>query len=89
MAPEEHRAIVCRFHRGANASDGPGARLGLSLALAIVHLHGFSFVLLGAQPGLIARIYCSIDHPAGPVKFISLAESIRLEHLQDIRAQLL
>lgn len=55
--PEDERdAVRRRFHRAKGASGVEGTGLGLAVVSAIVHLHGFTFELDDARPGLVARI---------------------------------
>jgi signal transduction histidine kinase len=56
IAPDQREAVLRRFHRGAEAANVPGSGLGLSVVVAILHLHGFTLELLDAGPGLRARI---------------------------------
>jgi signal transduction histidine kinase len=58
IAPGERRAVLRRFHRGADAADVPGTGLGLSVVAAILHLHGFQLEFGDAEPGLVVRIHC-------------------------------
>jgi signal transduction histidine kinase len=53
---EEREAVLRRFHRGSNAADLPGSGLGLSIVVAIAHLHGATLRLEDAHPGLSARL---------------------------------
>jgi signal transduction histidine kinase len=64
IAVDERRAVLRRFHRGADAGDVPGSGLGLSVVAAIVHLHGFVLEFDDGNPGLIVRIRCGHDEPA-------------------------
>ncbi|QJU57721.1 HAMP domain-containing histidine kinase [Sphingomonas sp. AP4-R1] len=52
----EREAVLRRFHRGSNAADVPGSGLGLSIVVAIAHLHGATLRLEDAHPGLSARL---------------------------------
>ncbi|WP_404713916.1 sensor histidine kinase [Sphingomonas sp. MMS24-J13] len=58
IAENEREAVLRRFFRGANSVDVPGSGVGLSIVMAIVRLHDFSFELGDAAPGLAARIRC-------------------------------
>jgi signal transduction histidine kinase len=53
---EERDAVLRRFHRGTQAIGRPGSGLGLSLVVAILHLHGFDLSFDDARPGLVARL---------------------------------
>jgi len=83
IAAEERQAVMRRFHRGSNAADVPGTGLGLSLVVAILHLHGFALALRDGAPGLIVEIRCHSHEGIGAVKFISLAAPGFGEHLDD------
>ncbi|QXB43391.1 sensor histidine kinase [Jonesia denitrificans] len=50
IAPEDHKAVFDRFHRGDNASRADGSGLGLSIVQAIATAHGGT-VNLSSQPG--------------------------------------
>ncbi|MET4896645.1 ATP-binding protein [Sphingomonadaceae bacterium jetA1] len=55
--PEGERdAVLRRFYRGSEIQGVPGSGLGLSVVVAILHLHGFSLHLSDARPGLAVRI---------------------------------
>jgi len=55
--PEPERAVATqRFFRGAAMQNIPGHGLGLNLVAAAAALHGFTFHLDDAHPGLRARI---------------------------------
>ena len=56
IAPDQREAVLRRFHRGTDAQGLPGSGLGLSVVVAILHLHGFTLRLGDAGPGLAARI---------------------------------
>lgn len=56
IPPEEREAVLRRFHRGPAAQNVPGSGLGLSVVVAILHLHGFALDLSDGDPGLVARI---------------------------------
>jgi signal transduction histidine kinase len=56
IAADQREAVLRRFHRGAEAANVPGSGLGLSVVVAILHLHGFTLDLLDATPGLRARV---------------------------------
>ncbi|WP_294270509.1 HAMP domain-containing sensor histidine kinase [uncultured Sphingomonas sp.] len=62
IAADERDAVLRRFHRGQGAQDTPGSGLGLSLVVAILHLHGFRLSLSDAGPGLCVRI--ALPRPA-------------------------
>lgn len=81
IAAEERQAVIRRFHRGSNAADVPGTGLGLSLVVAILHLHGFALTFRDGAPGLIVEVRCHGDEGASAVKFISLARSEAQAHL--------
>jgi signal transduction histidine kinase len=54
---EDHRqSVLRRFDRGDVSAEVPGSGLGLSVVVAIVHLHQFTLTLGEADPGLIVRI---------------------------------
>lgn len=61
IAPNEREAVLRRFHRGSEAQGLPGSGLGLSVVVAILHLHGFTLHLSDATPGLVARIATTHD----------------------------
>jgi len=54
----EKGAVLQRFYRGERDRVTPGSGLGLSIALAILRLHGFRLGLEDAAPGLRAIITC-------------------------------
>ncbi|MDH7639099.1 sensor histidine kinase [Sphingomonas oryzagri] len=83
IAADERQAVIRRFHRGSNAADVPGTGLGLSLVVAILHLHGFELAFRDRRPGLVVEIRCTTPEEAGAVKFISLAPSGQQAHLDD------
>ncbi|MDZ7282900.1 HAMP domain-containing histidine kinase [Sphingomonas sanguinis] len=56
IAAEERDAVLRRFHRGQGVQDIAGSGLGLSVVVAILHLHGFRLELSDADPGLCVRI---------------------------------
>lgn len=58
----EQAAVLQRFYRSERDRLAPGSGLGLSIVVAIVRLHGFTFRLEDAGPGLRAVIDC------GPVR---------------------
>jgi hypothetical protein len=54
--PQEEREVVTRqFYRGSQ-SDVPGTGLGLSLVLAVAHLHGGRLELSDNAPGLVTAM---------------------------------
>jgi signal transduction histidine kinase len=53
---DERELVLHRFNRGAHAAGRPGSGVGLSLVVAILHLHGFGLELENGAPGLVARI---------------------------------
>lgn len=56
IPPGEREAVFRRFHRARGAAGVEGTGLGLAVASAILHLHGFDLGLTDAGPGLIARV---------------------------------
>lgn len=54
----EKSAVLQRFYRGERDRLTPGSGLGLSIAAAILRLHGFRLDLEDAAPGLRAVITC-------------------------------
>lgn len=58
IAPDQHKAVLRRFHRGAGTEAVAGSGLGLSVVAAIAHLHQFTLEFSDAAPGLIVRITC-------------------------------
>jgi signal transduction histidine kinase len=83
IAAEERHAVIRRFHRGSNTAGVPGTGLGLSLVVAILHLHGFALALRDGLPGLIVEIRCYGRESASAVKFISLAGPETTAHFYD------
>jgi signal transduction histidine kinase len=67
IAQDQRQSVLRRFDRGEASSQIPGSGLGLSVVVAIVHLHQFSLMLDDADPGLIVRIIAR-DHPKLPVQ---------------------
>jgi len=56
IAEDQRQSVLRRFDRGNASSEVPGSGLGLSVVVAIVHLHQFTLLLEEARPGLIVRI---------------------------------
>ncbi len=56
IAEDQRQSVLRRFDRGEAPSEVPGSGLGLSVVVAIVHLHQFTLLLEEARPGLIVRI---------------------------------
>jgi hypothetical protein len=54
ITPAEREQATDRFYRGESARNTPGSGLGLSLVLAVAHLHGGELVLEDSRPGLRA-----------------------------------
>ncbi|OAN62266.1 sensor histidine kinase [Sphingomonas sp. TDK1] len=57
IPPEEHEAVLRRFHRASGAAGVEGTGLGLAVVSAVLHLHGFTLAFDDARPGLIARVH--------------------------------
>jgi signal transduction histidine kinase len=53
-----------RFYRGESARNTPGSGLGLSLVLAVAHLHGGTFHLGDNRPGLCATLSLPLPEAA-------------------------
>jgi signal transduction histidine kinase len=53
---EDRETVLTRFYRLDRSRTLPGNGLGLPIVRAISHLHGGTFALEDAGPGLIARI---------------------------------
>jgi len=65
---EEREKATDRFYRGEAARSTPGSGLGLSLVLAVAHLHGGDLRLEDNRPGLRAVLVLPLpedDEPAG------------------------
>ena len=60
--PDRGRATE-RFYRGETARSTPGSGLGLSLVQAVAQLHGGSFTLADAEPGLRAVLRLASNPP--------------------------
>jgi signal transduction histidine kinase len=58
IAETERAAVLQRFYRSERDRLSPGSGLGLSIASAIVRLHGFELRLENTDPGLCASIDC-------------------------------
>ena len=56
IAQDQRQSVLRRFDRGEASSQIPGSGLGLSVVVAIVHLHQFTLALEEGDPGLIVRI---------------------------------
>jgi signal transduction histidine kinase len=56
VAQDQRQSVLRRFDRGEASSQIPGSGLGLSVVVAIVHLHQFTLTLEDGDPGLIVRI---------------------------------
>jgi signal transduction histidine kinase len=54
IALDEREKATDRFYRGESARSTPGSGLGLSLVLAVAHLHGGELRLEDSRPGLRA-----------------------------------
>jgi signal transduction histidine kinase len=67
IAQDQRQSVLRRFDRGEASSQIPGSGLGLSVVVAIVHLHQFTLTLDDADPGLIVRILAP-DHPKLPIQ---------------------
>ncbi|HEY8014520.1 MAG TPA: ATP-binding protein, partial [Dongiaceae bacterium] len=62
--PQGEREVVTRqFYRGSQ-SDVPGTGLGLSLVLAVAHLHGGRLELSDNGPGLVAAMILPLANGA-------------------------
>jgi len=60
--PASERAkATARFYRGESARSTPGSGLGLSLVLAVAHLHGGTLRLEDSEPGL--RVVLALPLP--------------------------
>jgi signal transduction histidine kinase len=65
--PAEDRVRATeRFYRGETARHTPGSGLGLSLVLAVAHLHGGELRLDDNQPGLRASLTLPLPEDAEP-----------------------
>ncbi|MBA2936530.1 HAMP domain-containing histidine kinase [Sphingomonas sp. CGMCC 1.13654] len=67
IAEDQRQSVLRRFDRGEATAQIPGSGLGLSVVVAIVHLHQFTLVLDDSAPGLIARILAP-DHSKFPIQ---------------------
>lgn len=67
IAPDQRQSVLRRFDRGSASAQIPGSGLGLSVVVAIVHLHQFTLTLDDAAPGLIVRIFAP-DQPGAPTQ---------------------
>jgi signal transduction histidine kinase len=56
IPPEDRARATDRFYRGETARSTPGSGLGLSLVLAVAHLHGGDLRLDDNCPGLRATL---------------------------------
>lgn len=63
-----------RFFRGETARNTPGSGLGLSVVLAVAHLHGGDLHLEDNQPGLRAIITLPLPEEAEPKRIASSAQ---------------
>jgi signal transduction histidine kinase len=61
---EEREKATDRFYRGESARSTPGSGLGLSLVLAVAHLHGGSLRLEDNRPGLRAILCLPLPESA-------------------------
>ena len=62
--PEADRGRAAeRFYRGESARSTPGSGLGLSLVQAVAQLHGGTFTLADARPGLRAMLRLPSNPP--------------------------
>jgi signal transduction histidine kinase len=75
--PQGERDVVTRqFYRGSQ-SDVPGTGLGLSLVLAVAHLHGGHLELSDNDPGLVAALILPLPNGApGELRASTLAKSL-------------
>ncbi|HEY4041411.1 MAG TPA: ATP-binding protein [Rhodopila sp.] len=60
----ERERATDRFYRGESARSTPGSGLGLSLVLAVAHLHGGSLRLEDSRPGLRAILSLPLPEAA-------------------------
>lgn len=67
IAQDQRQSVLRRFDRGDAAAQIPGSGLGLSVVVAIVHLHQFTLALDDGAPGLIIRILAP-DHGKVPIQ---------------------
>ncbi|RKP55986.1 sensor histidine kinase [Pararobbsia silviterrae] len=56
--PSERHAVVQRFYRSARTRDIPGSGLGLSVVLAVAHLHDFGFEIVDTLNGTTIHLDC-------------------------------
>ncbi len=61
---EEREKATDRFYRGESARSTPGSGLGLSLVLAVAHLHGGELRLEDKRPGLRAVLVLPLPEEA-------------------------
>ena len=74
--PQGEREVVTRqFYRGSQ-SDVPGTGLGLSLVLAVAHLHGGRLELSDNNPGLVAALILPLPNGAGDSRKPTLAKPL-------------
>jgi signal transduction histidine kinase len=67
IAQDQRNSVLRRFDRGNASSQIPGSGLGLSVVVAILHLHQYTLVLDDGAPGLAARILAS-DRTKSPIR---------------------
>ena len=58
IAPAEREAVLRRFYRSAATANVAGSGLGLSLAAAILRLHGFSLRMSSLPDGFAIDVVC-------------------------------
>jgi len=63
ILPSERQLVTRQFYRGSR-QDVPGTGLGLSLVLAVVHLHGGRLELADNHPGLVAALVLPLPSSA-------------------------
>ena len=64
IAADEREKATDRFYRGESARNTPGSGLGLSLVLAVAHLHGGALQLADNAPGLRAVLALPLPEDA-------------------------